>query len=174
MYFKGANGKDVPNFVGLVLGTTVAILVNRPEPCEQIFQTKNKYFDKHPRSARIGKKLLGNSILFAKSDVVWQRKRKALSAALYKEKVKQMLEMIKNVTMDVIENEWMEAKDQTIDIVTAASKIFFKVTLQGFLAVKTLMSKCNKRLMESRPWFPLVKLSLNFKNKSVRDNSNLI
>jgi len=132
MYFKGANGKDVPNFVGLVLGTTVAILVNRPEPCEQIFQSKNKYFDKHPRSARIGKKLLGNSILFAKSDVAWQRKRKALSAALYKEKVKQMLEMIKNVTMDVIENEWMEAKDQTIDMVTAASKIFFKVTLQGF------------------------------------------
>jgi hypothetical protein len=34
-----------------------------------------------------------------------------LSAALNKEKVKQMLEMIKNVTMDVIENEWMEAKD---------------------------------------------------------------
>jgi cytochrome P450 len=104
MYFKGAAGKDVPNFVGIVLGTTVALLVNRPEPCEEIFQSKNKYFDKHPRSARLGKKVFGNSILFAKSDVVWQQKRKALSAALYKEKVKQMMEMIKDVTIDIIEN----------------------------------------------------------------------
>ena len=104
MYFKGAAGKDVPNFVGIVLGTTVSLLVNRPEPCEEIFQSKNKYFDKHPRSARLGKRVFGNSILFAKSDVVWQQKRKALSAALYKEKVKQMMEMIKDVTIDIIEN----------------------------------------------------------------------
>ena len=76
MYFKGAAGKDVPKFVGIVLGNTVALLVNRPEPCEEIFQSKNKYFDKHPRSARLGKRVFGNSILFAKSDVVWQQKER--------------------------------------------------------------------------------------------------
>ncbi len=55
--------------VGFVLGTTVALFVNRPEANEELFLTKNKYFDKHPRSATFSKKLIGDSILFAKSDL---------------------------------------------------------------------------------------------------------
>ena len=55
--------------VGLVLGTTVALFVNRPEANEEQFLTKNKYFDKHPRSATFSKKLIGDYNLFAKSDI---------------------------------------------------------------------------------------------------------
>jgi cytochrome P450 len=87
-------------------------VVNRPEPCEELFQSKNKYFDKHPRSITIAKKLFGDSILFAKSDIMWQSKRKALSAALYKEKLRGMVEMIKRVTIEAITNKWMKAENQ--------------------------------------------------------------
>ena len=68
-YMKGK--KEVAPFVGLVMGSTVALVVNRPEPCEDLFLTKNKYFDKHPNSADLFKRMLGNSILFAKSDIHW-------------------------------------------------------------------------------------------------------
>jgi cytochrome P450 len=90
--------------VGFVLGTTVALFVNRPEANEELFLTKNKYFDKHSRSAAFSKKLIGDSILFAKSDLLWQQKRKALSAALYKDKLRVMIDMIKEVTIDMIRN----------------------------------------------------------------------
>lgn len=43
--------------------------------------------------------MTGDSILFAQSDLMWQQKRKALSAALYKEKLKEMIELMKQVTI---------------------------------------------------------------------------
>jgi len=61
--------------------------------------TKNKYFDKHPWLASMLERMAGDSILFAPSDIMWQNKRKALSAALYKEKLKDMIESIKQVTI---------------------------------------------------------------------------
>jgi hypothetical protein len=43
--------------------------------------------------------MTGDSILFAPSDIMWQKKRKALSAALYKDKLKGMIESMKQVTI---------------------------------------------------------------------------
>lgn len=65
----------------------------------------------------MGKRLFGDSILFAKSDIIWQQKRKVLSAALYKEKLRLMIDMIKDVTIDMIKNKWMKADNNQIDIV---------------------------------------------------------
>ena len=92
-YFS--DGKEVSPFVGVVFGTTVSLYVNHPEAAAEIFIAKNKYFDKHPRSANLLKRFFGDSILFAKSDMLWQQKRKALSAALYKEKLRVMIDIIK-------------------------------------------------------------------------------
>jgi cytochrome P450 len=126
-YVKGK--KDVPPIVGLVLGSKVALIVNRPEPCEELFLTKNKYFDKHPNSAEFLKRMIGNSILFAKSDIHWQQKRKSLSAALYKEKLRAMVDMMKDVTIHMIREKWMKADKQHIDIVKESSNLFIKITL---------------------------------------------
>jgi cytochrome P450 len=126
-YMKGK--KEVAPFVGLVMGSTVALVVNRPEPCEELFLTKNKYFDKHPNSADLFKRMIGNSILFAKSDIHWQQKRKSLSAALYKEKLRGMVDMMKDVTIHMIHNKWMKAENQQIDIVRESSNLFIKITL---------------------------------------------
>jgi hypothetical protein len=70
MYHKD-NKEKVPPIVGIVFGTSVTLIVNRPEPAEELFLTKNKYFDKHPRSAKLFSRLTGDSILFAKSDLLW-------------------------------------------------------------------------------------------------------
>lgn len=70
-YYKDKKAK-VPPIVGMVFGSSVTLVVNRPEPAEELFLTKNKYFDKHPRSAKFFSRLTGDSILFAKSDMLWQ------------------------------------------------------------------------------------------------------
>jgi hypothetical protein len=69
-YYK--NEKTVPEIVGMVLGTKVALTINSPEIAEDIFVAKNKYFDKHPKTADIVSRLVGDSIMFAKSDMKWQ------------------------------------------------------------------------------------------------------
>jgi hypothetical protein len=69
-YFK--KGKKVPEMVGMVLGTRVALTINSPEIAAEVFVAKNKYYDKHPKTADIVSRLLGDSILFAKSDMKWQ------------------------------------------------------------------------------------------------------
>ena len=68
-YFE--EGKKVPDVVGFVLGTTVALMINTPEIVADLFVAKNKYFDKHPYSAKLFSRMFGDSILFAKSDLKW-------------------------------------------------------------------------------------------------------
>jgi cytochrome P450 len=126
-YFKGK--KEVPPIVGMVLGTTVVLMVNSPDLAEELFLTKNKYFDKHPKSASLFSRLTGDSILFAKSDIKWQQKRKSLSAALYKDKLRAMVDMMKDSTIDIIRNKWMKAKDGQINIVSESSNLFINITL---------------------------------------------
>jgi hypothetical protein len=41
-----------------------------------------------------------------------------------------MIEMMKGITIDVIRNKWMNAKDGQIDIVKETSNLFIKITLQ--------------------------------------------
>ena len=72
--------------------------------------------------------MIGDSILFSQSDIKWQQKRKALSAALYKEKLKDMIQMMKDITIDKIEKRWM--KNEKMDIVSEASNLFIEITLK--------------------------------------------
>jgi hypothetical protein len=58
--------------VGLSGPTGVALIIGRPEAAEELFLTKNKYFDKHPRSSQQFQRVIGDSILFSPSDMKWQ------------------------------------------------------------------------------------------------------
>jgi cytochrome P450 len=72
--------------------------------------------------------MLGDSILFAKSDILWQQKRKALSAALYKDKLRVMMEIMKEKTISIIRNKWMKANNGEINIVREAANLFINIT----------------------------------------------
>ena len=65
------NKARVPDIVGIAFSTRICLIVNRPEPAEEIFLTKNKYYDKHPATAEIFKRTGGDSIVFARSDLLW-------------------------------------------------------------------------------------------------------
>jgi cytochrome P450 len=53
------------------LSSNICLIVNRPEPAEEVFLTKNKYFDKHPKTGELFKRTAGDSIVFARSDLLW-------------------------------------------------------------------------------------------------------
>jgi cytochrome P450 len=96
-YYKGK--KIVPSFVAVTGPGGVALAVARPSVVAELFLTKNKYFDKHPITAKQMQRMTGESILFEPSNLRWQMKRKALSSALYKDKLKDMIELMKQVTI---------------------------------------------------------------------------
>lgn len=117
----------LPQMTGIVFGKQVCLVINRPEAAEEVLLNKNKYFDKHPSSLKVVQKAIGESLIFAHSDILWSKKRKALSASLYKDKLKSMVETIKEITIRVVEKEWIPKKE--IDIVKEASKLFMQITL---------------------------------------------
>ena len=54
LYYKDSNNrgkKIVPTFVGIAGQQGVGLIVSRPEAVQELFLTKNKYFDKHPKSS---------------------------------------------------------------------------------------------------------------------------
>jgi hypothetical protein len=79
----------------LVKAKDTDIVINAPQPLEELMISKNKFYDKHPFSKDFLGMLLGDSILFAKSDLKWQAKRKVISSAIYKDKLRGMFEIMK-------------------------------------------------------------------------------
>ncbi|TNV80052.1 hypothetical protein FGO68_gene9962 [Halteria grandinella] len=133
-YFPN-DSDTVPPITGLLLGSQLRLMVNRPEIVEEMLITQNKYYDKHPGSATNSDIVVGKSILFAQSDLQWQQKRKVISSALYKDRLRGMIETIKDVTIKAIESDWMLHKDQngvSLEIVNIMQNLFMQVTLSCF------------------------------------------
>jgi cytochrome P450 len=66
------------------------IFISDPTLLNELYVTKNKFFDKHHAVYEAFKPLVGDSILFSRSDEEWAKRRKTLSAAFYKEKLLKM------------------------------------------------------------------------------------
>ena len=71
----------------------------------EIYVTKNKYFDKHESIGNSLYPLVGDSILFQKSNEIWREKRRALSSVFYKGKIIRMIENIQ-VAIKTTMFEW--------------------------------------------------------------------
>lgn len=152
-YYK--DQKVVPPFVGLTGPEGVALAVARPSVVAELFLTKNKYFDKHPKTARELKRMTGDSILFEPSSLRWQQKRKALSSALYKDKLKDMIELMKQVTISTIQGRWSNAEGSEIDIVKEASNLFIKITIVCMFGSECADLKLKQRVNGNDVWMSL-------------------
>jgi len=63
------------------------LFIRDPAHLNELYVTKNKYFDKHPLIRNLLYPLMGESILLSDSSELWGKKRKTLSTAFYKEKL---------------------------------------------------------------------------------------
>ena len=74
------------------------LVVSDPHFIDELYISKNKFFDKADKERRVYYKWFGDSIFHAKSDHVWLEQRKHLAAAFYKEKMNYMIKLIVGVT----------------------------------------------------------------------------
>ena len=82
-------------------------MYNDPEYINELYVTKNKLYDKHPRHRNIMYDLFGDSLLFQRSTEEQLVKRKHVSSAFYKDRMVKMLTVIADMTYHRIE-EWKE------------------------------------------------------------------
>ena len=68
--------------------------INDPELVNELYMTKNRYFDKAASTQKAFGVLMGESTLVIKTTEEWAQKRKHLSIAFYKDKIMKMIEMI--------------------------------------------------------------------------------
>lgn len=93
--FEEDFGKKIPKIYGICNNFEPVLHIRDPDMLQEIYVTKNKYFDKHPYLKGIFFPLLGESTLFEASNQSWAAKRKVLSTAFYKEKLTKMVVLIK-------------------------------------------------------------------------------
>ena len=69
--------------------------ISDPQVVQDLYSTKNKYFDKHPLTKYLTYCLTGESILFTETTQEWKNSRKSMSPAFYKGKLEQLTEIAK-------------------------------------------------------------------------------
>ena len=90
------NGKP-PSVLGVMMQSQAILILNSPEPLNDMYLTKNKYFEKHPVARFMFKDFFGESLVFIDGGEVWQKRRKTMSAAFYKDKLVKMTEVVREV-----------------------------------------------------------------------------
>ena len=95
-------GKNPPDIVGAMMQSQAIVVLNSARVMTDVYLTKNKYFDKDPMSQVLFGSLFGESIVLAAGDELWNRKRKVLSSAFYKEKLVKMTEQIRAIVAEKI------------------------------------------------------------------------
>ena len=122
-----------PSITGLLFSSKVLLFVNKPDVITDLFITKNKFFDKHHNSGHHLKQVLGDSILFARSNEMWQHKRKSLSQSLYKEKLIAMTKVMKEVTLNYMK-EWQKLDE--LDICKRCTDLLMEIILSCACAIE--------------------------------------
>mmetsp|Transcript_9545 Transcript_9545/g.9149 ORF Transcript_9545/g.9149 Transcript_9545/m.9149 type:complete len:179 (+) Transcript_9545:28-564(+) len=99
-----------PKVYGVVILGLVSIRIRDPVMLEELYVSKNKFYDKHFFDKQLFYPSIHDSILFSKSDELWAKKRKILSAAFYKEKLAKMMDILMDETrkkFDIIDSEYI-------------------------------------------------------------------
>ncbi|CDW71064.1 cytochrome p450 [Stylonychia lemnae] len=122
-FINYAQGENPPIYTGMVFGKQMCIMINRHEPLQDLFISKNKFFDKNPFSANLLKQTLGDSHVFLKTNELWAKKRKVISASLYKQKLVQMVETMKDIASETMV-EW--EKQGELDVVTEIANMMMR------------------------------------------------
>ena len=87
--------KKQPGILMFFTGFEPTLFIKDVELLNELYVTKNKYFDKHPRIGMALKPMLGDSLLFMRNNETWSKKRKSVSMTFYKDKLVKYFSLIK-------------------------------------------------------------------------------
>jgi cytochrome P450 len=88
------------------------LVISDPDIIEELYVTKNKFFDKNIRLENQFKCLFGAGTVFSKSNELQAEKRKHLSVAFYRERMVKMLNMLTSMTESKVKQWTSDYADQ--------------------------------------------------------------
>ena len=77
--FREDYGDSMPPVCGVYMSYYPTLMISDPDIVNELYVTKNKFFDKHKMGQDMFFPLMGESILLSKSTEDWAKKRKVLS-----------------------------------------------------------------------------------------------
>lgn len=92
----------------------------------ELYITKNKYFDKSPKQYNIFNFLVGEALIFLPSNSHWSQRRHTLSSHFYKDKLIKMLHLVMEITQSRVQKwkrECVGQSNATINIMSEISKL---------------------------------------------------
>ncbi|CDW82123.1 cytochrome family subfamily polypeptide 55 precursor [Stylonychia lemnae] len=104
-YWHNYFGEELPPIFSDHRMPCASIIFCDPTYVNEIYTTKTKYMDKHPKFYRISYEQFKDSTFLQRSTELWAQKRKHLSQAFYKDKIKVMLKSAISVTNKRVQ-EW--------------------------------------------------------------------
>ena len=98
-------GKDLPAAAGMNLFGTPSIIFNKTKALNDIYGLQNAYHTKHENERVFGAPLLYNNIVsMASDDPAYKKKRKTLSGAFFKGKIRAMMDLVKKTSLKVFKD----------------------------------------------------------------------
>ena len=95
---------EMPNVISNLGGTPV-LLVADPVVVQDLLVTKNAHYDKTGAFEGFFSNLIGKSFLFSQAHETWKIKRQAAAHAFYKDRLAQMLNVLKDKALEV-QTKW--------------------------------------------------------------------
>ena len=120
--------------VAFHINNTPGLSICDPEVVQELYTTKNKYFDKHPLVKDLTFCLTGDSILFAETTKDWKASRKALAPAFYKTKLDQLTLIAKKAIRKTLEHHQMILKNSyeewaEVDVIKEMNEMTTRIML---------------------------------------------
>jgi cytochrome P450 len=92
-----------PGVIAMYNGFEPTLFISDPKILEELYVTKAKFLEKHPMMGRNQSPLTGDTIVFMPGNEQWAKKRKALSASFYKDRLVKMVEIVKDITKHYVD-----------------------------------------------------------------------
>ena len=119
-------GKALPPVTGMWLFGTPSLVFNRVVALDEIYVTKNKFHTKHENERIYSAPLLYNNIVsMDTADPQYKKKRKVLSGAFFKNKIRAMMHIVKSTSLTLfksIQDSAVDGKSEQ-DLVKLTSKL---------------------------------------------------
>lgn len=153
-------GKTLPPVWGMFCGPFRAIVFNAPEYLEDIYVKLNSMHSKHEHEQKVFNILIPTSIVFLESEHKdYAERRKILAGAFYKNNVAKMIDLIKRVTIDIV-NELHQSESKEVDIIELTSqlqqRIIINVSVGPGFSDKIVDYECDDGKIIKRPIYNVI------------------